>query len=43
MGDLPPGTLRLSYSIDLTNEPPRPLSDDLAEAAFTSLAREVTP
>ncbi|MCV0384694.1 MAG: PD-(D/E)XK motif protein [Erythrobacter sp.] len=43
MGDLPPGTLRLSYSIDLTNEPPLPLRDDLVEAAFTSLAREVTP
>lgn len=43
MGDLPPGTLRLNYSIDLTNEPPHPLSEDLAEAAFNSLAREVAP
>ena len=40
IGDLPPGTLRLSYSIDLTNEPPHPLSDALVDAAFASLAQE---
>lgn len=39
-GDVPPGTLRLSYSIDLTNEPPVPLSDALVDAAFASLAQE---
>lgn len=26
-GEAPPGTLRVSYTIDLTNEPPHPLSD----------------
>ena len=27
-GDIPPGTLRISYAIDLTNEPPSPLDDE---------------
>jgi hypothetical protein len=37
-GDVPAGTLRLSYSIDLTNEPPSPLSDVEADALTGSLA-----
>nr|WP_301539467.1 PD-(D/E)XK motif protein [Nocardioides sp. zg-1308] len=41
IGDLPPGTLRLSYSIDLTNEPPIPLSDALVDEVLASLAEEV--
>ena len=39
-GDVPPGTLRLSYSIDLTNEPPVPLREALVDAALASLAQE---
>jgi hypothetical protein len=40
VGDLPPGTLRLSYSVELTNEPPFPLSDADALVVLTSLASE---
>lgn len=39
-GDLPPGILHLGYAIDLTNEPPHPLSDAADEAAFKALAME---
>ncbi|MFT4085009.1 MAG: PD-(D/E)XK motif protein [Nocardioides sp.] len=39
-GDIPPGTLQLSYAIDLTNEPPHALNDDAVSAAFTALAAE---
>lgn len=39
-GDIPPGTLRLSYAIDLTNEPPHALDDEAVRAAFTALATE---
>ena len=31
---VPPGTLNLSYAIDLTNEPPTPLSDAEVESLF---------
>lgn len=40
VGDVPAGTLRISYSIDLTNEPPAPLSPDTADAALGALAQE---
>lgn len=39
-GDLPVGTLRVSYSIDLTNEPPSPLGDEAEEAALRAMAGE---
>jgi hypothetical protein len=39
-GDIPPGTLRISYSIDLTNEPPSPLSQGDAEDALQIMAEE---
>ena len=39
-GDIPPGTLRITYSIDLTNEPPSPLSPSEAEDMFQKMARE---
>lgn len=37
-GMLPPGTLRLTYSVDLTNEPPVPLTDDRVSALWQELA-----
>lgn len=40
-GDLPPGTVRLSYAIDLTNEPPLPLSDSDTDAFLTRFSNEV--
>ena len=39
-GDIPPGTLRLKYSIDLTNEPPVPLDEQDAEAVMLAFARD---
>ena len=39
-GDIPPGTLRISYAIDLTNEPPRPLEQSKIDLALTALATE---
>ncbi|WP_323095743.1 PD-(D/E)XK motif protein [Intrasporangium sp. YIM S08009] len=39
-GDLPPGTLHVTYSIDLTNEPPHPLTGDEEHAALEALAKE---
>lgn len=39
-GDIPPGTLRLSYAIDLTNEPPHALDDEAVSAALAALATE---
>jgi hypothetical protein len=39
-GDIPPGTLRLNYAIDLTNEPPFPLDRNVADAALDALAQE---
>ena len=41
-GDIPPGTLRLSYAIDLTNEPPFPLTPEATEASLNALAREAS-
>lgn len=41
-GDLPPGTLRLSYSIDLTNQPPVPLPHAEAVNVVTSFVGEAT-
>lgn len=38
--DLPPGTLRLSYSIDLTNEPPSPLGTNESDEAIHEMATE---
>lgn len=38
--DIPAGTLRINYSIDLTNEPPSPLTAEGAEAALRSMAGE---
>lgn len=39
-GDIPPGTLRVTYAIDLTNEPPTPLTPEAVETVFTALASE---
>lgn len=39
-GDIPPGILRISYSIDLTNAPPNPLSDEATRAVLAALATE---
>lgn len=39
-GDIPPGTLRINYAIDLTNEPPLPLESELADAALQGMAQE---
>jgi hypothetical protein len=39
-GDTPPGTLRISYSIDLTNEPPTPLSANGADDFIKAMAEE---
>jgi hypothetical protein len=39
-GNIPPGTLRIAYSIDLTNEPPLPLSASEAEDVFQEMAKE---
>jgi hypothetical protein len=39
-GDIPAGTLRIGYSIDLTNEPPHPLQSSAIDLAFTALATE---
>lgn len=39
-GTVPTGTLKISYSIDLTNEPPFPLSSDDEEHALQAMARE---
>jgi hypothetical protein len=39
-GDVPPGTLRIGYAIDLTNEPPFPLTIEAAEAALRTVAGE---
>jgi hypothetical protein len=39
-GDIPPGTLRISYSIDLTNEPPLPLGASEAESVILAMAKE---
>jgi len=41
-GDIPPGTLRLSYSIDLTNQPPNPLNADEAERVYYDMARDAS-
>ena len=40
-GEVPHGTLRLAYAIDLTNEPPSPLTPDAVEASLAAFAREV--
>ncbi|CAM3498604.1 PD-(D/E)XK motif protein [Nocardioides dubius] len=39
-GDVPPGTLRIGYAIDLTNEPPQPLDQAEIDLALTALATE---
>lgn len=39
-GDIPPGTLRISYAIDLTNEPPFPLDTGMADASLDAFAQE---
>lgn len=38
-GRLPPGTIRLRYTIDLTSEPPLPEDEATAQAVFESIAR----
>ncbi|MGV0656686.1 PD-(D/E)XK motif protein [Mycolicibacterium thermoresistibile] len=40
--DVPAGTLRISYSIDLTNEPPSPLTSEDAETLVHAIATEAT-
>jgi hypothetical protein len=39
-GDTPAGTLRLSYSIDLTNDPPSPLNDGDRRSLIERTSRE---
>ena len=39
-GDIPAGTLRLSYSIDLTNDPPSPLTEEKVKALIERTGRE---
>lgn len=39
-GDIPAGTLRIAYAIDLTNEPPEPLKPLASDAVLTALASE---
>lgn len=39
-GDIPAGTLRIAYAIDLTNEPPLPLGQEAIDAALVALATE---
>jgi hypothetical protein len=39
-GRLPPGVLRVAYSIDLTNEPPEPLDDRAEAGVIAALAGE---
>ena len=39
-GSLPPGILRVSYAIDLTNEPPHPATSTEVDALFDAVARE---
>lgn len=39
-GDIPAGTLRIGYSIDLTNEPPHPLGQPVVDTALAALAQE---
>jgi hypothetical protein len=39
-GDVPPGTLRISYSIDLTNRPPDPLTSDDADRVYSMIAKD---
>ena len=39
-GDIPAGTLRIGYAIDLTNEPPYPLGQPEIDAALSALATE---
>lgn len=39
-GEIPPGTLRITYSIDLTNEPPFPLSPSETEDVLQAMAKE---
>ncbi len=41
-GELPPGTLNVSYSIDLTNEPPWPLDASGVERVFDDFAEKAT-
>lgn len=38
--DIPAGTLRIGYAIDLTNEPPHPLDEQAIETALAALATE---
>ncbi|MCV7316130.1 PD-(D/E)XK motif protein [Mycolicibacillus parakoreensis] len=40
--NIPPGTLRFSYSIDLTNEPPLPLSPAEADLTLREMAVDAT-
>ena len=39
-GDIPAGTLRIGYAIDLTNEPPQPLGQSEVDVALVALAME---
>ncbi len=39
VGDLPPGTLKLTYQIDLSNEPPFPLSTGVVKALIAKIAK----
>jgi hypothetical protein len=40
-GDIPPGTLRFNYAVDLTNEPPVPLTPEDTEVVLAAFASEV--
>jgi hypothetical protein len=39
IGDLPPGTLKLTYQVDLSNEPPVPLSAVAVKALIAKIAK----
>lgn len=39
-GQVPPGTLRLNYEVDLTNEPPYPMDEDAVAALHMRLAED---
>ena len=39
-GDVPPGTLHVRFAIDLTNEPPLPLTDSATETVLATFAIE---
>jgi hypothetical protein len=41
-GDLPPGTMHVGYSIDLTNEPPSPLDQSSEAQVIAEFSKEAS-